>query len=306
MVVTGAVFALLWTTRPQVENEMVAVARSRQNLPLVEVDRPARLDRTIEEERRQQAEDLYPYLQARLLEDQQLDDHVRALVSTMISQQVANAMAGSVDGAISRATDALRTQLEQEISRKGDVTAEQLHAAVDALIPRIVPIVVEEWNTNKDAYLADIRTGLEPAMRDEAAQVLDAQRDAIVTEAVERVLDRIEREDAPAVVVEAPVAEPEETPVEPEPAPVETPEPIAAEPAPVAVEEAPAVEPVPAESVTEPVPEPAAPSRIITPPVFEVHAQPTVLDAAAYEQQREEIRKQKIQEVLDLLDAGKR
>lgn len=269
--VTAALGVVMVATRPKTTNEMIEIARQRQLQPLLEVDEPARLSKTVEDERRQEAEDLYPYLQEKILNDQAVSDHLLSVMESEIDKRVNAAVDEKMAGEIESRLAAFRSEIEKQLAEQKVWTDEEIDKkleayvpqAVDSLIPRIAPIVWDDFNEHKDEYIALLADGLDESTRAKAEEVLDANRDAIVMEAIQRSLDAIEDEIASGRLK------------------------VAGSPVPVQ----PTMKGVDAQPLEA--------------PVFEVWDQPQVMSPDEYKSQRDEMRKQQIKAVVDRLEYGK-
>lgn len=252
--------AVLWMTRPSVDNEMIDLARARQLQPLIEVEEPARAKRTVEEERQRQVDQLYPYIQQKILGDKVISDHLLAQVEAEIDKKVQENVTRQLAGAIAADIAAFRAEVARQFSDMHAWTESEIQAkldayvpqAVDSVIPRIVPTVVAEFDANRATYIARLASDLGPNMAGVAEDTIEAKRDGIIKAAVERALDAIEGQIASGQLK--------------------------------AVEESPAVQ-----------------KQIIAAPTFEIHENPTVLSPEEYAEQREAVRQEQIQKVLDFL-----
>lgn len=341
LVVTAVVavvgFAVLWITRPTADNEMVRLAQERQLQPLMEIDEPARLQKTVDEENRQLADDLYPYISKMILADKDIDGHTVSLMEPVIEEKVNTVASAMVDEklaavqaslderaraiaeetatkiatdtstaiatevATSDATiDTIRTQL------KGELDA-YLPQAVDALIPQIVTSLVNEFVAKQDYYVPELQKMLEPYQKlneEQAVALYTKYRNDIISDLVPVILDNVQSQIQPILDNYAGMVEPAVTSAP-------------AVPKESATESAPAVPKEPATESAPVVPkEPATESAVITPsapkaataivtPFYSGSGTPTVMDSEDYWQKREAIRKQQIQQVLDNIEAGK-
>ncbi|MDD7201469.1 MAG: hypothetical protein SPF89_05290 [Sphaerochaetaceae bacterium] len=208
-------FATLWMTRPSLDNEMIEVARERQLQPLIEVEEPARVRRTVEEERQRQVEQLYPYIQRKILDDQTIADHLLGQVEAEIDQKVQSAVTSQLQDAIASDIASFRDEVAAQLEELRTWTDDEIQAkleayvpqAVDSVIPRIVPVVAAEFEAHKADYIARLASDLGPNMEGVAEDTIEAQREGIITEAVGRALDSIEQ-DLQSGALQAPTAEP--------------------------------------------------------------------------------------------------
>lgn len=195
-------FATLWLTRPSMDNEMIEVARERQLQPLIEVEEPARARRTVEEDRQRQVEQLYPYIQQKILGDQTIADHLLGQVEAEIDQKVQAAVASQLQGAIASDIASFRNEVASQLQELRTWTDDEIQSkleayvpqAVDSVIPRIVPVVTAEFEAHKADYIARLASDLGPNMEGVAEDTVEAQREGIITEAVGRALDAIEQD----------------------------------------------------------------------------------------------------------------
>jgi hypothetical protein len=199
---------------------------------------------------------------------------------------------------------------------------------VDALLPALTEQTIAAIEANKDAYVAYLTQVLPKGLGEaELIELYTAYRQQIVQDLVPTLLDGLEaeaRKSVDAYVAQMPLVRVPASPSTPKPSvkvvpqvesvpevvqqpvvapapavvkPVVSPaEPVVAEPEPVVVE---IVEPEPAPvGIVEPKPVIKEGQKIITLPDFEEEQQVIFLDPAEYEAQRQEIRKQAIDEVL--------
>lgn len=209
-------FATLWMTRPSMDNEMIEVARERQLQPLIEVEEPARARRTVEEERQRQVEQLYPYIQQKLLGDQTVTDHLLGQVEAEMDQKVHAAVASQMQSTIASDIASFRDEVAAQLQELRAWTDDEIQAkleayvpqAVDSVIPRIVPVVAAEFEAHKADYIARLASDLGPNMEGVAEDTVEAQREGIITEAVGRALDAIEQ-DLQSGILQVPEEAPE-------------------------------------------------------------------------------------------------
>ena len=199
---------------------------------------------------------------------------------------------------------------------------------VDALLPALTEQTIAAIEANKDAYVAYLTQVLPKGLGEaELIELYTAYRQQIIQDLVPTILDGLEaeaRKSVDAYVAQMPLVRVPAAPSTPKPSvkvvpqvesvpevvqqPVVAPapavvkpvvslaEPVVAEPEPVVVE---IVEPEPAPvGIVEPKPVIKEGQKIITLPDFEEEQQVIFLDPAEYEAQRQEIRKQAIDEVL--------
>lgn len=199
---------------------------------------------------------------------------------------------------------------------------------VDALLPALTEQTIAAIEANKDAYVAYLTQVLPKGLGEaELIELYTAYRQQIIQDLVPTLLDGLEaeaRKSVDAYVAQMPLVRVPASPSTPKPSvkvvpqvesvpevvqqpvvapapavvkPVVSPaEPVVAEPEPVVVE---IVEPEPAPvGIVEPKPVIKEGQKIITLPDFEEEQQVIFLDPAEYEAQRQEIRKQAIDEVL--------
>lgn len=199
---------------------------------------------------------------------------------------------------------------------------------VDALLPALTEQTIAAIEANKDAYVAYLTQVLPKGLGEaELIELYTAYRQQIVQDLVPTLLDGLEaeaRKSVDAYVAQMPLVRVPASPSTPKPSvkvvpqvesvpevvqqpvvapapavvkPVVSPaEPVVTEPEPVVVE---IVEPEPAPvGIVEPKPVIKEGQKIITLPDFEEEQQVIFLDPAEYEAQRQEIRKQAIDEVL--------
>jgi len=199
---------------------------------------------------------------------------------------------------------------------------------VDALLPALTEQTIAAIEANKDAYVAYLTQVLPKGLGEaELIELYTAYRQQIIQDLVPTLLDGLEaeaRKSVDAYVAQMPLVRVPAAPSTPKPSvkvvpqvesvpevvqqpvvapapavvkPVVSPaEPVVAEPEPVVVE---IVEPEPAPvEIVEPKPVIKEGQKIITLPDFEEEQQVIFLDPAEYEAQRQEIRKQAIDEVL--------
>lgn len=199
---------------------------------------------------------------------------------------------------------------------------------VDALLPALTEQTIAAIEANKDAYVAYLTQVLPKGLGEaELIELYTAYRQQIIQDLVPTLLDGLEaeaRKSVDAYVAQMPLVRVPAAPSTPKPSvkvvpqvesvpevvqqPVVAPapavvkpvvslaEPVVAEPEPVVVE---IVEPEPAPvGIVEPKPVIKEGQKIITLPDFEEEQQVIFLDPAEYEAQRQEIRKQAIDEVL--------
>lgn len=199
---------------------------------------------------------------------------------------------------------------------------------VDALLPALTEQTIAAIEANKDAYVAYLTQVLPKGLGEaELIELYTAYRQQIIQDLVPTLLDGLEaeaRKSVDAYVAQMPLVRVPAAPSTPKPSvkvvpqvesvpevvqqpvvapapavvkPVVSPaEPVVAEPEPVVVE---IVEPEPAPvGIVEPKPVIKEGQKIITLPDFEEEQQVIFLDPAEYEAQRQEIRKQAIDEVL--------
>lgn len=199
---------------------------------------------------------------------------------------------------------------------------------VDALLPALTEQTIAAIEANKDAYVAYLTQVLPKGLGEaELIELYTAYRQQIVQDLVPTLLDGLEaeaRKSVDAYVAQMPLVRVPASPSTPKPSvkvvpqvesvpevvqqpvvapapavvkPVVSPaEPVVAEPEPVIVEIV-GPEPAPVE-IVEPKPVIKEGQKIITLPDFEEEQQVIFLDPAEYEAQRQEIRKQAIDEVL--------
>lgn len=196
---------------------------------------------------------------------------------------------------------------------------------VDALLPALTEQTIAAIEANKDAYVAYLTQVLPKGLgEEELIELYTAYRQQIVQDLVPTLLDDLEetvRTRIDAYVAQMPLVRVPAAPSTPKPSvkvvpqvesvpevvqqpvaapapaiakPVVSPaEPVVAEPEPVVVE---VVEPEPVPVEPEPVIKEG--QEVITLPDFEEEQQVVFLDPDEYEAQRQEIRKQAIDEVL--------
>lgn len=212
VVLTVAVFALLWMTRPAADNEMIEIAKSRQLQPLMEIDAPARLSKTVEDEREQTATDLYPYLSEKIVQDkavtdalvahvgEELDARLKSYTETEMPNALASfktSLQSQLDAATivqKNATDQQMASLRRELQQKIDT---ELPKAVDGMIPSLVTAMMKEFTDHQDEYLPKLAQMLEPyqSLNEQELETLYAKyRDAIIADLVPRILDEGEAE----------------------------------------------------------------------------------------------------------------
>ncbi len=265
-VCTLGVFALLWTTRPDVHNEMIEVARKRQMLPLFEVEKPARLERTEAQERQKEADELYPYIQQKMLADQAVSDTLVSQLNAEIDARVEAAISARLNDAVEASLASYKEEVASQLAALKSWTEEEIQArlesyvpqAVESLIPRIMPVVVAEFEANKQEYIARLANDLGPSMEIVAEDMVESQRESIVTEAVGKALDEFER-DLERGLHQIPSS---------------------------------------GQQASEESPQ----KSIITAPNFEIHENPTLLDEDEYNSERDATRARLLQQVADVLE----
>ena len=225
-------------------------------------------------------------------------------------------------------------QLEQQIAMvKGEISSElssYVPQLVDLLLPQVVEGVYKDLTENKDTYIPYFAEELQPyfsqALDEEQLVALyGSYRDRIIADLVPSLLDSLEKPASamvtsmvetvkPTTVVPAAPAKPTvaKTPVVAEPAtvaPAKAPA-VVAEPATPVTAKAPVVsskvveEPVPAApaAVTEPAKEKVS-LPMVTVPVFSEQEPVVFIEPTEYDQRRDEIRKQAIDQILERLNA---
>ena len=214
----------------------------------------------------------------------------------------------------------VETRLLDAISKAKSEVAAYVPQVVDALLPSLTEQTVAAIEANKDAYVAYLVQQLPQGLDEQ--EVIDmylAYRQQIVQDLVPTLLDGLEdeaRKSVDAYVAQMPLVRVPAAPsvpktsvkvspqVEPVQETVVVPPPVVAEPvvAPVPVVEPVVAEPEPVVVQTVVEPEPAVVLKegqeVITLPDFEEEQGVVFLDPAEYEAQRQEIRKQAIDEVL--------
>ena len=87
-VLAAGSFVTLWLTRPAADNEMIEIAKSRQLQPLMEIDKPARLSKTVEDENRQTVEELYPFISQKIIQDTAVSESILAKAGTILDNRM--------------------------------------------------------------------------------------------------------------------------------------------------------------------------------------------------------------------------
>ncbi|NCC90799.1 MAG: hypothetical protein EOM01_10680 [Spirochaetia bacterium] len=240
-------------------------------------------------------------------------------LSAMLEKRLEEQTLGLQREGLSLASE-VETRLLDAISKAKSEVAAYVPQVVDALLPSLTEQTVAAIEANKDAYVAYLVQQLPQGLDEQQAiDMYLAYRQQIVQDLVPTLLDGLEdeaRKSVDAYVAQMPLVRVPAAPsvpktsvkvssqVEPVQETVVVPPPVVAEPVVVPV---PVVEPVVAEP--EPVvvqtvvePEPAVVLKegqeVITLPDFEEEQGVVFLDPAEYEAQRQEIRKQAIDEVL--------
>ena len=221
-------------------------------------------------------------------------------------------------------------QLEQQIAMvKGEISGElssYVPQLVDLLLPQVVEGVYKDLTENKETYIPYFAEALQPyfpqALDEEQLVALyGSYRDRIVADLAPSILDSLEKpasalvtsmvEDVkPTTVVPAAPAKPTvaKTPVVVEPAaaaPVQAPT-VVAEPVMVAPVVSSSIVPEPVAAVPAAVTEPAKEKvslPVVTVPVFSEQEPVVFIEPTEYDQRRDEIRKQAIDQILERLNA---
>lgn len=240
-------------------------------------------------------------------------------LSAMLEKRLEEQTLGLQREGLSLASE-VETRLLDAISKaKSEVTA-YVPQVVDALLPSLTEQTVAAIEANKDAYVAYLVQQLPQGLDEQQAiDMYLAYRQQIVQDLVPTLLDGLEdeaRKSVDAYVAQMPLVRVPAAPsvpktsvkvspqVEPVQETVVVPPPVVAEPvvAPVPVVEPVVAEPEPVVVQTVVEPEPAVVLKegqeVITLPDFEEEQGVVFLDPAEYEAQRQEIRKQAIDEVL--------
>jgi hypothetical protein len=346
-------FAVVWLTRPAADNEMIEIAKSRQLQPLMEIDQPARLSKTVDDENRQTAEDLYPYLSEKIKADKTLTDFLVATVGDEFDQRLSTYTNTTLPTTLSTFQKSVQDQVDQALAAqknatdaelvqlKKDVSAQikaQVPQAVDAMIPSLVTALVKEFSDHQDTYLPQLAEALKPYQsldEEQLKSVYLAYRNAIIADLVPAILDQGEAEvkaeidtyldsrfaefattypaateaTQPAATLEAESQAP--TAEETSAVVTESAQPVASE-ATAQTEKAATAEPVAetsatteeeTESTTVAVAETTETSVISAPEITEKET-PVTLTQEDYMTQREKIRQQAIQDVLNKIGSG--
>ncbi|MDD3057820.1 MAG: hypothetical protein PHO72_05845 [Sphaerochaeta sp.] len=240
-------------------------------------------------------------------------------LSAMLEKRLEEQTLGLQREGLSLASE-VETRLLDAISKAKSEVAAYVPQVVDALLPSLTEQTVAAIEANKDAYVAYLVQQLPQGLDEQ--EVIDmylAYRQQIVQDLVPTLLDGLEdeaRKSVDAYVAQMPLVRVPAAPsvpktsvkvspqVEPVQETVVVPPPVVAEPvvAPVPVVEPVVAEPEPVVVQTVVEPEPAVVLKegqeVITLPDFEEEQGVVFLDPAEYEAQRQEIRKQAIDEVL--------
>lgn len=240
-------------------------------------------------------------------------------LSAMLEKRLEEQTLGLQREGLSLASE-VETRLLDAISKAKSEVAAYVPQVVDALLPSLTEQTVAAIEANKDAYVAYLVQQLPQGLDEQQAiDMYLAYRQQIVQDLVPTLLDGLEdeaRKSVDAYVAQMPLVRLPAAPsvpktsvkvssqVEPVQETVVVPPPVVAEPvvAPVPVVEPVVAEPEPVVVQTVVEPEPAVVLKegqeVITLPDFEEEQGVVFLDPAEYEAQRQEIRKQAIDEVL--------
>lgn len=240
-------------------------------------------------------------------------------LSAMLEKRLEEQTLGLQREGLSLASE-VETRLLDAISKAKSEVAAYVPQVVDALLPSLTEQTVAAIEANKDAYVAYLVQQLPQGLDEQQAiDMYLAYRQQIVQDLVPTLLDGLEdeaRKSVDAYVAQMPLVRVPAAPsvpktsvkvspqVEPVQETVVVPPPVVAEPvvAPVPVVEPVVAEPEPVVVQTVVEPEPAVVLKegqeVITLPDFEEEQGVVFLDPAEYEAQRQEIRKQAIDEVL--------
>nr|WP_321294843.1 hypothetical protein [uncultured Sphaerochaeta sp.] len=240
-------------------------------------------------------------------------------LSAMLENRLEEQTLGLQREGLSLASE-VETRLLDAISKAKSEVAAYVPQVVDALLPSLTEQTVAAIEANKDAYVAYLVQQLPQGLDEQQAiDMYLAYRQQIVQDLVPTLLDGLEdeaRKSVDAYVAQMPLVRVPAAPsvpktsvkvspqVEPVQETVVVPPPVVAEPvvAPVPVVEPVVAEPEPVVVQTVVEPEPAVVLKegqeVITLPDFEEEQGVVFLDPAEYEAQRQEIRKQAIDEVL--------
>lgn len=240
-------------------------------------------------------------------------------LSAMLEKRLEEQTLGLQREGLSLASE-VETRLLDAISKAKSEVAAYVPQVVDALLPSLTEQTVAAIEANKDAYVAYLVQQLPQGLDEQQAiDMYLAYRQQIVQDLVPTLLDGLEdeaRKSVDAYVAQMPLVRVPAAPsvpktsvkvssqVEPVQETVVVPPLVVAEPvvAPVPVVEPVVAEPEPVVVQTVVEPEPAVVLKegqeVITLPDFEEEQGVVFLDPAEYEAQRQEIRKQAIDEVL--------
>ena len=315
-------FAAMWLTRPAADKELVDLAKSRQLQPLMQVEKPARLQKTVDQENKELVDELYPFISEKIIADQKVTDNIISQFNATLEEKVSSAVEAKVNDLVdaklavyekgmrdefemrladarqaitqqlvdnqTETIDKTRTQLKKELD-------EYLPQAVDSLIPTLVPLLVDEFVKNQDTYVPALQKMLEPYQQineEQALALYQKYRNDIIVDLVPILLDNVQAEMQPILDDYVGLV------------PVMATTPTAT---------APVVPAAPTTVTSTQTAVPAAPAEVkatenkqtvITPPSFLENAV-TTMTSEEYNARRAEIRKQQIQQVLERIDGGK-
>ncbi|MFA7117766.1 MAG: hypothetical protein WC159_03240, partial [Sphaerochaetaceae bacterium] len=116
IVLAAGVFAGLWVTRPASDNEMIELAKQRQLQPLMEIDKPARLSVTEDEQNKKLANELYPYISEQIVSDQKISDAILSNVGDALDKRLGVYTADTLPSQLQVFQDKLQQELDAALT----------------------------------------------------------------------------------------------------------------------------------------------------------------------------------------------
>jgi hypothetical protein len=273
-------FGALWYLRPGTPSYILDEAKDRQSVPLLEITEPAKRAPEVsltDDEIARLANKVAPKVKEQLAGD---DDFIAT-----VSDKVEVALKKHIDEQIN---SVLKPQLEAELKTEMDgfVSKENLSAylpqLVDALLPDVVKGVYDLLKADSDKYVKQIAQQIN-LPEDEVLKLYQANRSALIKDLAPSILDAIEQDARMKLVPVAPRVHSLKVTVVPQQ---------------VYNQRNAVVEAVPATSAESGT---AATSETVSPAASSDGT--ILLDPAQYKTQRDEIRTNAIQDILDKIES---
>jgi len=292
-VLAAGSFVTLWLTRPAADNEMIEIAKSRQLQPLMEIDKPARLSKTVEDENRQTVEELYPFISQKIIQDTAVSESILAKAGTILDNRMNDFTTKTLPAQLKPFEDNIKAEVAAALDKQQASTDQQLAAlraemqkkiddelpkAVDAMIPSLVTAMVKEFTDKQEYYLPQLAEMLKPYQSLDEKQVkalYATYRNAVIADLVPPILDQVEADLRKRLAGD-----------------------LASLPAKEAAVSAPEPTPTEVKATATPL------TKAVTAPEITESETPTSLSTEDYMSQREKIRQQAIKQVLDTIQTG--